>query len=264
MKLISNDIPEHGLLFVTPADQSPKHVTPSLQAKWQSLTERDKGDCVTLLNESCYDVVAYKLVSELDSGNGRRVSERSFGNMDILMGLRHDDQTAGTFDNPAIAAGSFRLFSATTCSPIDTSNPALPHYGIGISTGGGYPSPVKRASNHEHAITVTIDGAVFEDGRFVGPDKTGYFDLVNSIIKAKRNLLEEVSDHVKSGGSLDRLLESAASQHTAAMIMSQSYDFYRQMFIQELLRLRKSCTETEVVNLTFRELGRTWPTLRKI
>jgi len=46
-------------------------------------------------------------------------------------------------------------------------------------------------------VIVSIDGVLFADGTFVGPDSQGYFGSLKAEIDARRDLVEEIASGVE-------------------------------------------------------------------
>lgn len=270
MKLICKDIPQHGLLLVDPSEPFSERITFSFISKWQTISDTVQFRCLALLNESDQTVVAYKLLWNLEHANGARwVDEKSFANIEVLMGVEPIEKQGKNFDDPTIKPGSFRLFSLSTRMPIDIRSEAERSSGIKAVTGGmPFPQDESEGADDVRA-TVSIDGAFYSDGRFVGSDATGYFAMVRAEVNAKLDLLHEVNRQVETGRPLgelfDRLIaNSTLVQYRPRMTASEAYDFYRQIFAEEILRMRGACGEAGALSLSLRELKREWPELRKV
>jgi hypothetical protein len=269
MKLICRDIPKHRLFLFDPSDPSCEKLTTSFTDKWKATSEVFQFRCLALLNESNQEIVAYRLLWNLEQANGTQtVDEKSFASVDGLMGFEPGPESVNGFANFTIKPGNFRLFSMATHMPLDIRAKAGISRGINAFTGGGDLSQVEQGAVHVRAI-VSIDGAFYSDGRFVGPDTSGYFDFISSQIKAKWDLLQEISRHSESGRPLADLFEALNSEvrqgpYEPHMTRREVYKFYRQIFIQEVLGVRSACGDVEAVNLSLRGLKRHWPALRRI
>jgi hypothetical protein len=268
VKLIFNDIPQHGLLLVDPSDPFSEKVNPSLISKLQAIDDSVRDRCLALLNESDQPVVAYKLLWNLEQADGaRRVDEKSFASTTQLLGAQTTEEQPKSIDDPAIKGGEFRLFSTTTRMPVRIE--AKAESGGIEAIAAGMPLFPKKENTDYIRATISIDGAFYGDGRFVGPDKTGYFALIQAEVKAKLDLLHEISRQFETGGSLKKFFdqlrgESAPMQYRPHMTPSEVYSFYRQIFVDEVLRIRDVSGENGAVHLSLRELQRHWPELRKV
>src|SRR5713226_2760907 len=265
MKLTCRDIPQHGLLLVDTSGSFYGEIAPSFNSKWREISDSVQFPCLALLNESDQTVVAYKLLWNLERANGaRRVDEKSFANIEALMGVDVIEEQVQSFDDPTIRPGDFRLFATTTRMPIDTRTEAQRSCGIKAITGGMPFSSDDRGGSAYIRATITIDGAFYSDGRFVGPDTTGYFAIVRAEVRAKVDLLHEISRHFESGRPLRELFEhlradSPPTRYRPHMTAKEAYDFYRRIFTEEVLNMRRACGEAEAVDLTLNELKRKWP-----
>ncbi len=269
MKLICRDLPRHGLVLVDLSEPFSERIIPSFISKWQTISDSVQLRSLALLNESDQTVVAYKLLWNLDYANGTcLVDEKSFANIEVLMGVEPTKEQVNSFDDPTIKPGGFRLFSLSTRMPIAIRSEAKRSSGIGALTGG---MTVLRDDSEgaDYVRAVSIDGAFYGDGRFVGPDTTGYFAMVRAEIRAKLDLLHEISRAVETGGSLSAVFDNLRAntnslQYRPRMTASEAYDFYRQIFAEEILRMRGASGEANAARLILQELSREWPELRKV
>src|SRR5215831_7363251 len=229
IKLDLHDLPEAGLTLVTAADPSFERMlndVPLLPGS-EPLRERLKPFSVFVRNGGTQIVVDYRIVWKVANAAGwERTSTYDTGDGPSLMeGWNQPFGPYGDVRGSVIRPGSSQLSSLLPV-PRGAPNGGPMSFGWGGSFPGAPPmaeagshgqsqsgSPDDRivASAARYAeletqqlsvsskISVSIDGAVFEDGSFVGPDETGFFSRLQSEIKAKHDLFQEFQDMLNAG-----------------------------------------------------------------
>jgi hypothetical protein len=98
---------------------------------------------------------------------------------------------------------------------------------------------------HYTNVVISIDGIFFEDGTFVGPNTTGYFEQVKAMVDARRDISREVEIGLESGKSTDEILEpmEALAKSRRVELSEQStppdyYHYYKQIFAREPLGVK--------------------------
>ena len=121
------------------------------------------------------------------------------------------------------------------------------------------------------AITVSIDGAFFADGTFVGPDTSNFFNQTKAAIDGKRSLLEtignDLSNKNRARAEIYKDLEEIATQ-TVEKLDSESspadyHKYFKAMSANEILRMKGIYGEEKALTLAVRPLNRPWLELRK-
>lgn len=120
-------------------------------------------------------------------------------------------------------------------------------------------------------ITVTIDGAFFEDGTFVGPDTTNFFEQIRAVINARRDFLNELaaglSDSGRNRDSLYGQLRETATQPVEYIDSSSTpadyYNHFKKLAASEFLRMKDVQGEDGAVEMILRPMKKSWATLRK-
>jgi hypothetical protein len=120
-------------------------------------------------------------------------------------------------------------------------------------------------------ITVSIDAAIFDDGTLVGPDTTGFFDRVNAVLDAKRNLLESIRNETLSNkdarDQFYKQLEQSISQAPGGLNSDSTstdyYNYFRQLYVNEILRMKSIYGEDKALDLATQPLNRKWARLKK-
>jgi hypothetical protein len=120
-------------------------------------------------------------------------------------------------------------------------------------------------------ITVSIDGAFFEDGTFVGPDTTRFFDQTQAVINAKRDFLKELAEGLSnSARNRDQLYErirETATQPIESIDSSSTpadyYNYFKKLAATEFLRTKDIQGEDKAIGVALRPVNKPWATLRK-
>jgi len=94
------------------------------------------------------------------------------------------------------------------------------------------------------ALTVSLDGVFFDDGGFVGPNTTGFFERMQAIVRAKLDLLRDIQV-AASEGKEEEVFEAitAKSLEPDSMMTSTAspedyYKYYTKLFATELSGMR--------------------------
>lgn len=121
------------------------------------------------------------------------------------------------------------------------------------------------------SITVSIDGAFFNDGGFVGVDTTGYFDEIKAQVDARYDVLRAIQSGIEQGKTGDELFRPAEEAANAPKIKltsdSKPSDFYakqKRLMAQEIFNAKKFEGEGKALEKVRMRLGRQWPQLRKL
>jgi hypothetical protein len=120
-------------------------------------------------------------------------------------------------------------------------------------------------------ITVSIDAAFFEDGTFVGPDTTNFFDQTQAVINAKRDFLNELAAGLSNSGtnkdSLYGRLREIATQPIESIDSSSTpadyYNYFKKLSASEFLQTKDVQGEDKAIEMALRPMNKSWATLRK-
>jgi hypothetical protein len=120
-------------------------------------------------------------------------------------------------------------------------------------------------------LTVSLDGAFFEDGTFVGDDVSGFFAQMKAQVDAKRDVLNELSvESAKARVSKDQVfatLQSIASQDVFDLNSnsppSDYYNYYRKHYAKQILTMRQSIGDDRALAIALRPTRKAWRTLAK-
>jgi hypothetical protein len=279
------DIPEHGLRLIGPADPSFKGMATSLlRAKPDEAVEALLPFSVLVKNTGNRTVVAYQLKWEVVRADGK-VFTRTQGH--LVPGVLKGEEDVTGVGGKSIRPNSAWLCSLST-APLEVSARKRGTYeptgsgGVFSSLhGGGDQEEVKQAlQTGDHrvlqdvlvnelkqasSLTVSLEGAFFDDGSFVGPDSTGFFDRVKAILEAEHDFLAEISLGVKERqdtGAIFRHIQELANTSTAplgpAATPGDLYAHYKKRYASKLLRARGYVDDERLIARTLLPLRKKW------
>jgi hypothetical protein len=120
------------------------------------------------------------------------------------------------------------------------------------------------------SVTVSLDGVVFEDGGFVGPDATGFYGKVKALIDADRDLRREIETKVKSGKSADDIFTHVTEEAGKPKVRirpnstaEDHYNYFKRAAAEELLSMREVSGNDKTLKHALRPSKKPWPQLRK-
>ena len=215
------DLPEHGLKIIGPSDPSFDGLLKSaLEGEQSALVEDVRPFSIFIKNDGNKAIVAYQLTWELDGPEGRIISyQPSYANPRVFFDEDVDksDNLTGKEGN-IIKPKATRLFSmakfiggqlggniGALAAPLDETEASEAQQkaqnGVRSSAMQRIHATLKRGTN----LTVSIDGAFFEDGTFVGPDTTGFFADFKAQTDARRDILVEIAHRLNRGETHDAI-----------------------------------------------------------
>ena len=134
-------------------------------------------------------------------------------------------------------------------------------------------SAIKSTLAWTSSVTITLDGVFFEDGSFVGPNASAFFENTKAMIAAHRDLLEwfveAIRKRERKGESTDTVfmeLEAMVKEMPRATSQGSSSDFYKNSKLglaEEILRMRYRIGAAEVILEKTKVLETKWPELHK-
>lgn len=135
-------------------------------------------------------------------------------------------------------------------------------------------SAIKSTLAWTSSVTITLDGAFFEDGSFVGPNASQFFENTKAIIDAQHDMLEWFVEAVRTrerkGESTDKVfsdLEFMMKELPRATSQGSAADCYKNEKLglaQEILRMRDRIGAAKVILEKTRVLETKWPPLHKV
>jgi hypothetical protein len=271
------DLTRIGLRLVGPKDAEFEQIAESfLGGSSADLQSTIKPFAVLVRNESLRAVAGYIVVwrVELDDGSIRTFPQ-AFLTPALLQGARSSE---APFRKYALAPGCTHF-----CSPVVGAPRGAYTYRQVIQEPTTDLEEQLRQANIEfisvlrqsRAIEVSLDGAFFEDGTFVGPNSRKFFEQVRGQIDGERAVLEEFSRELKAGVDSSDILVQAGQRGaqldpgsvSADADESQLYHYwYKMSFELTLEQLREAKSPNDVRRTITRAvdlLERPWPQLKK-
>lgn len=261
VRLDVHDLPEYGLHIISPVDPSFKGMMSAyFQDKRQDTLDLFQPFSVFVKNTSKRHAVAYTLKWELIRADGKVLTHiSSYATPEILMGYNMPDDTSAKTKTHILKSGAIRYFTWNTSVGSDFND------SIGIISGGSQnpnnANEVKRAGrerdkaallnqlNNELTqatnLTVSIDGAFMDDGTFVGPNTTNFFEQIKAQVDAHHDLLNSVVAAVQNDKELDNVFNSMQAQSgtldalpNGASTPAEHYNFYLKVYGREFAGMR--------------------------
>lgn len=250
VRLNKRDLPRQGVHLITLADPQFEQ-TASSYFKNRPPELFQNPSSVFIKNSGDKSIVAYMLVWQLVTSDGQiRTNRTAYSEPGVLMG--NPKPLDPSFKHTrAIEPNGLKCFS--WAAAIDAEGPSIgggdamtksPHLALDD------PSSIRAARNLELAeatsLTVSIDGIFFEDGTFIGPNTTGYFERVQAMVNAKLDLLRHVATASEKGlgnEALDGIEAKGIAPAVTLTSESSADDYYKhysKMFASEITQMRKA------------------------
>lgn len=274
------DLPQHNLRLISPADPSfDERVKKEFRGESNEVINALKPFSVFLENKGTNTVVGYLIQWCFTKADGtNQCYRKALLNPEALMG--------GENLPPELSrqSGQIEPHSAIFLSLLSPGGGG----NLGIEITREEAEQIKQGKQPDQstllqrfradaaectAITVSIDAAVFDDGTFVGPDTSNFFNQTKAVIDAKRDFLKELSAGLSSSGkvsdSLQGRLQETASQQVEDLgsksTSSDYYNYFKKLSAMEFLQAKNAQGEEKAIERAQRELNKnkTWASLRK-
>lgn len=278
LKLHAKDLPEHGLTIISPADPSfDGRMNALLKGERNGVAENLKPFSVFVKNQGSKTVVAYVIQWCFTNAEDQQECYRkAVINPTALMEgeeLPEDmEEQSGR-----IKPGATRFFSLVSLDgggpfSVKVSREEAERFRRGefdrVELLRRYSAELAKYSN----LTVSIDGAFFEDGTFVGPDTAGFFETTQAMIDARSDLLSDIASGLSKPGSRSRdeafvQVEAIARQAETELKSSSTpddyYNHFKRAYASELLRVKDSQGIDQGLVAALRPMRKPWPMLRR-
>jgi hypothetical protein len=216
--------------------------------------EAVKSFSVFISNSARKTIAAYVLVWQLVKTDGRVItSTQSYAEPGILMGDEIPSNPAFKHTQ-AIEPNAVRCFSWEGPVLQEVNRPLSGVGSIGsdqtVPNQPNDPVAVRARLSKElyeaTDVTVSLDGVFFDDGTFIGPNTTGYFERTEALINAKADLLREVAD-ANEKGTVDQAFESITAKSLAPDVVigatsspDDYYKYYQKLFASEISNMKRA------------------------
>lgn len=262
-RLNVKDLPDHGLNIIRPFDPAYSDlVSKLLKGKPNPFIESLAPFSIFIENTGKHAVVACALNWEMITPDGKTLMwRREYTNLLGLMENELSDVREGFIIEP----NSTWFF---TPAALEIGNDTADR----ISDRPEAASELNRLLpelSHFTSITVSLDGAFFNDGSFVGPDDTQFFAKVEAMRNGRRDsFLAAINDRKlgKTDSEVFKRVKEIADATVELSNTSPAADYYtsfRQAAAAELLRMKAVQGEAKAFDWLQIKLRRPWPDLRK-
>jgi len=255
------DLSQHGLVLV-------RHTEPEFQRLKSMLTngaiDETQQPYVFGKNLNSKRVIAYTLKWELTKDDGRIISKTRMNcREDILLGNEPPNdspdmtllrpQKARVFSLFAYADGFEVSLSNTSNSVADAEKGE--NLSQALNMTGILASKTSELA-HTTAITVSVDAALFDDGTFVGPNTTHYFERLQAQLGSKQDLVRQLMKQYQDGKKPDDIVsyveaestslkQSAGSKQTPDPTFDELYNSYREQYCDQILRIKEATNDAD-------------------
>jgi hypothetical protein len=245
--ILAVGISEAGLALVTPMEPGFDSMVKKLVGA-DCVPELDalRAYSVVLYNHPNQTVVAYYLRWEFTEPNGNRTQIDMTENRitRFLDGGNKKTDAENDGVGPTIAPQSWVV--VTPRRVVKTGAGAESR-----SSNGRYVSHLEQVSSKFAVATniqVSLDGAFFEDGSFVGPNESHFFEIIKSQVGAKQNLLSYILMSVGHGRTLDDVVNGLQAslpvsrpelRRTPDGSVGGLDDYFRFQYVSEFLGIYK-------------------------
>ena len=273
------DLSDHGLKLIDASDPSfDAMLRAELSGKSDDVVEAMKPFSVFLKNTGSRAVVAYLVqwVYTRTDGTNQYYRKAVMNPEALVQGKKRIEAAKGILES--IEPSSSRLLTLLSPDGSGMLQVTLtPSEAEGVKNGTikfDRATLLQRFSNEVQeyaAITVSIDGAFFDDGTFVGPDMTGFFDQSKAAIDGKRSLLEKIDNDLsnknRTPAEIYRDLEEIASQAAQRLDSESSpadyHKYFKAMYANEILRMKSIHGDEKALVVAVGPLGKPWLELKK-
>lgn len=263
-------IPEKGLVLVGANDPLfPSMANAILNGRDDLLYNTFQPYSVVLWNKTGKTVVEYCLRWEFTKPDGKRVAwDMSYGDtMGLLDGSTPKAGASVGKLNAVIRPGEWMV--VTPKSHLGRNSPITP---VGRAAIGAYMADLQshvgmlRTSSD---LTVGLDGVFFDDGTFVGPDQSGFFDRFKAEVQANQDVANQVLSGIAKGQGVESIanqLKTSVSPPDALLQNKGSadwYQFFKNREVSAFLRARSTYGDDNAIALARRNRFEHPPDLRK-
>jgi hypothetical protein len=272
VKFNIKDVPEHGLLIISPSDPSFDNMMAVYLRSKPGVPLNDlKPFSIFIKNTSNRTVVGYTLKWECIKADGTVIPQiAEYATTWALTDVGESDFEAAMAEARTVIRPNAILFF---------SQAAPPELLDGQDLAPTQPDPEQtellRSLNSElknyTSITVSLDGALFDDGTFVGPDSAGFFAEIKAQVDAKYDLLREIESGIQQGKSADEIFRHAEEALAGPDIelnpdstTADHYNYNKKLYGQEILGIRTALGDKKAIERVRILLSRPWPELRKL
>jgi len=260
IRINSKDLSEEGLIIIKPSDpefdQELSTITKDSRAELRDALEANKPLCVILKNTGKHDAVLYALKWEFIKADGTVMPYTIFrgspGAFEKTTRTAEEEELMNS--GYQVRAHSSRLISLDSAlsdfiyaivndrrgNNLDALYKALSDYLARPNKG------LARLLDSTTSVTVSLDGAFFDDGTFVGPDTTNFFANVEAEFAAQRDVSEMVIQGVsekRNSAEIAKQIEEIAKEPKLKRYddpaLNDHYNQFAKTYANDLLRVKE-------------------------
>jgi hypothetical protein len=119
-------------------------------------------------------------------------------------------------------------------------------------------------------MTVTLDGIFFDDGTFIGPDTTKFFDRVKTQMDARYELLKGVQNQLEAGKDptdvfrgLEQIRDHEGQSQGGEMATKELRSYFRNKYALDVLGKKQMWGPEKALEDVQQMVSRPWAKLRK-
>ena len=254
-KIQTIGLPQQGIVIAGPSEGEFATLLAKQSQKISGAQLRTlKSSSVFVINNSGQSIAALNVNWALVQPDGRTISHAvaHHGGLGVLT----NNGSPNLMED--IAPNGSRLFSL-----IDLPDP---NRRFGFTTGGGVDKA--RQLSESTKVTISIDGVLFVDGTFVGPDSQGFFRSLKAEIEARRDLIEEMAQGLNGDAEAMRHVESLANGRReirrASADQHSYYDEIKETQASLMLARRSKIGDKALLDAISAELSKPRITLREL
>lgn len=250
------DFPEHGLSIISSSNPSFDGMMNAYLRNKPNISSDVIQHSSVFLRNTGGRVVAIKLRWEMTKPDGTTVTrDESQSTLWMLTHVTTEAQVAQT--NTVMQPNSTWFLSFVL--PFENVDEVVNSTGANSSEESSLAQEDDqlmglRALNKQMAgytnITVSIDGAFFDDGTFIGPDTTGFFAEIKAFVDARYDLVNELETAANLQKPIDEVFNSIAqlanqsetTRKPESMLNSTPTSIYKEAkgkFAQQVIGMRR-------------------------
>lgn len=273
------DLPEDGLILIPPSDlafdaeaASLIGDTPGSPAQY---LDAAKPFCVFIKNIGTKEIAGYRLKWELLRDDGKVITNWSSASVPSL--LSKDEQSSRMESVPPLRPNKTLFVSwepAIADLLYSSKSSQAPQTEDLLHKRNEFMSQLNLLNKERIgsiiSVTVSVDGAYFSDGTFIGPDTGNLFAETQGYLDAQRELGLLVRQHIQQKHNPSELfdkIKAIADEPDEVLGSSPTPAEYKTFLLKfearNLLKIRVKGGERSAIEHTQQPLAKTWAKLQK-
>lgn len=250
---------EDGLVMVSLSDSSFNEMFSRLEQSSPGFKSL-RPYTVFILNTGKHPVIAFALKWDFMRPNGQVATRtHQFVSNSSLLGKGVSDSDGGV-----IRPGTTWFFTSEFGSEVGSPQ------AIQLGKQGQYLAQTSADLSSFTGVSVSLDGAIFDDGNFIGPDETGFFAKIVALRDSHRDTMNDIAKKLKEGKSHKQILDELETLTKSPKVRlgknstsSDYYNYFRREYTGELLLMKKAAGPERTLEYALETQGKQWPALKK-